>query len=415
MNQEIFRHLLNQYVAGELSADDKASLIELLDQPGNEDALDSFVMDVMLSDDPEKIEDPAIQASIHAYLDKHMGGIPAATPVISMPVLRRNKIWLAAATIVLLAGTAAFFLFSGRSSKTIDKIGNVAQRYKNDLPPGTRGAILTLDNGKQIVLDSAGNGMLAVLGKTKVINGNGQITYAGNGKSSQEPKYQEPEYNTMTTPKGRQYQLVLADGSKVWLNAASSIRFPTAFTGKERKVEISGEAYFEIATSTDEGGHEKMPFLVHIDPPFGGTGMDIQVLGTHFNVNAYGEEATVQTTLLEGAVKISGGGGERLLRPGQQGRFGQAGNFEVMNDVNVDVVMGWKNGYFSFQHTDLPTVMQQIARWYDVDIAYAGKIPDRRFGGEISRNSNASQVLRILEESKVYFRIEGKKIIVLAD
>lgn len=410
MNKEIFRHLLNQYVTGELTADDRAHLIELLNQPGNEDILDEFVMAVMVSDDFEETENPAIQARIHAYLDKHMEDVREQAPVVSMPVRRRKKVWIAAAMLALLAGTAAYFFFPGRAPKAVAAMEAQSQRYKNDLPPGINGAILTMDNGKRVVLDSAGNGMLAVLGKTKVINRNGQITYAGEGKSAQ-----EPVYNIMTTPKGRQYQLILADGSKVWLNAASSIRFPTAFSGKEREVEITGEAYFEVAPSTVDNGEEKMPFRVHITSSSGGDSMDIRVLGTHFNVNAYGEEATVQTTLLEGAVKISRGNAETVLKPGQQARVGQSGPIDVINDVNTDVVMGWKNGYFSFQHTDLRTVMQQIARWYDVEIAYTGKIPDRRFGGEISRNSNASQVLKILEESKVYFRIEGKKIIVLAD
>lgn len=275
------------------------------------------------------------------------------------------------------------------------------------MAPGTEGAILTLADGKQIILDSAANGSLAVEGRTKVINKDGQLVYEIEGRV--------PDallYNTMTTPKGKQYQLVLADGSKVWLNAASSIRYPTAFAGTERRVEITGEAYFEIAHHADK------PFKVSVN------GMEVQVVGTHFNINAYEDEAAMQTTLLQGSVKITTNNHTRILSPGQQAQISTTlshpvqqkpgdENIKVVKDADLDAVMAWKNGYFSFSQTDLQTVMRQIARWYDVEIVYAGTIPDRRFGGEIARNTNASQVLKILEESKVYFRIEGKKIIVL--
>lgn len=436
MNQEIFRHLLYQYITGELAAEDRILLNDLLKRPEYAHVLNEFVAEFMESNDWDGEENPAIGAAIHQYLDQWMNASVERAPVVSLPPptngapskqptgalvplntglipIYRNKTILAiAAVFVLLAGIGAGTIALQRHYKsTTPTIPNISTRYKNDLPPGVNGAVLTLANGQHIVLDSAGNGTLAVQGNTRLINHNGQITYSRGDKSSQ-----ELFYNMMTTPKGRQYQLMLADGTKVWLNAASSIRFPTAFTGSERKVEISGEAYFEVATPA--AGHDKTPFKVHIDPPAGGDGIDIEVLGTHFNVNAYGEETTAQTTLLEGAVKVSTGSAQTILRPGQQARIRQSGSsspIEVMNDVNTDIVMGWKNGYFTFQHTDLRTVMRQIARWYDVDITYTGKVPERKFGGEISRNSNASEVLKILEKSKVYFRIEGKKIIVLPE
>jgi transmembrane sensor len=437
MNQEIFRHLLYQYITGELSAEDRILLNDLLKRPEYNQVLNEFVAEFMESNDWEGEDNPAIGAAIHQYLDQWINASVERAPVLSLlppihetqsiqptgalvpqntrliPIRRKKTIRAIAAVFVLLAGIGIGTISLQRHNKSTSPANtNIATRYKNDLPPGVNGAILTLANGQYIVLDSAGNGTLAVQGNTRLINHNGQIIYAGESKSSQELLY-----NTMTTPKGRQYQLMLADGTKVWLNASSSIRFPTAFTGKERKVEITGEAYFEVAPPA--GGHEKTPFRVHIDPSSGGEGIDIEVLGTHFNVNAYSEEATVQTTLLEGAVKVSMGNDGTILRPGQQARINQSGgpsgNINVLSDVDMDVVMGWKNGYFSFHHTDLRAVMRQIARWYDVDITYTGKVPDRRFGGEISRNSNASEVLKILEESKVYFRIEGKKIFVLPE
>jgi ferric-dicitrate binding protein FerR (iron transport regulator) len=238
-----------------------------------------------------------------------------------------------------------------------------------------------------------------VQGNTKVIHKDGQIVYDDENMSKNALLY-----NAITTPKGRQYQLTLADGSKVWLNAASSIRYPTAFPGNERVVEITGEAYFEITPDRIK------PFRVFVK------GMEVQVLGTHFNINSYDDEATIKTTLLEGSVKVKMNNNTRLLLPGQQAQISSNagdGDIKVVKDIDLAVVMAWKNGYFSFDKTDLGAVMRQISRWYIVDIIYTGKIPDRKFGGEISRNNNLSEVLKILEESKVKFRIEGAKIFVL--
>jgi ferric-dicitrate binding protein FerR (iron transport regulator) len=226
---------------------------------------------------------------------------------------------------------------------------------------------------------------------------NGQLAY-----NTQNEKPTEVLYNTLTTPRGGQYQLVLPDGSKVWLNAASAISYPTAFTGSERKVEIKGEAYFEIAKNT------AMPFIVKVNDA------QVQVLGTHFNINAYSDEDAIKTTLLEGAVKVTKDAASTLLKPGQQAILGRSSNeIRVQENTDLDAVLAWKNGYFSFNQTDLATIMRQIARWYDVDIVYSDKVPERRFGGEIPRNTNAAEVLKMLEESKVHFRIEGRKVIVL--
>ncbi|HEY9259959.1 FecR family protein, partial [Chitinophaga sp.] len=205
--------------------------------------------------------------------------------------------------------------------------------------------------------------------------------------------------------RSKQYQLVLADGSSVWLNAASSVRFPAAFSGNVRRVEITGEAYFEVAPLLRNG--KKVPFIVSTH------GMEVQVLGTHFNVNAYPDERTIKTTLLEGSVIVTKGKTKQLLKPGEQARLDPGNNLVLYKDVDTDREIAWKNGYFSFDQADLSSVMRQISRWYDVDIVYAGQVPDRHFGGEISRTSRVSEVLKILEESKVHFKIEEKRIIVL--
>ncbi|MET7000414.1 FecR family protein [Chitinophaga defluvii] len=319
----------------------------------------------------------------------------------------------AAAVLLLVAMGTWYFSERNKTAPPAPAISSPATELA-DLKPGTPGAILKLSNGQEIVLDSANNGVLAIQGNTKIIRRNNQIFYDETASNQT-----EAVYNTITTPKGRQYQLILADGSKVWLNAASSIRYPTLFTGNKREVEITGEVYFEVAHQTlknnraNGAGETRMPFIVKVSNA-AGHGEEIEVLGTHFNINAYHDEPAVKTTLLEGSVKVSTmAGHSAVLQPGQQSAVAQNGAIHVMKAVNTDAVMAWKNGYFSFDQTDLATLMRQIGRWYDVDISYEGAIPVRKFGGEISRDNNASQVLKIMEETGVRFRIEGRKIIVL--
>lgn len=272
------------------------------------------------------------------------------------------------------------------------------------MAPGTNKAILTLADGKQIVLDEAKNGNLADQGNTKVIKLNGQIAYNEFAMAVPNGKNAAVAYNTVTTPRGGQYQLILADGSRVWLNAESSLRFPTSFQGKERRVELAGEGYFEIAKDATK------PFIVKINTTSEEKD-EVEVLGTHFNIMAYNDEGIVKTTLLEGSVKINRNNKIAMLKPGQQAKL-QNQSIKVVEDVDTDEAIAWKNGYFQFTSANLQQVMRQIARWYDVDISYEGKIPERKFGGKISRDNNASEVLKVLELSKVKFRIENRKIIV---
>ena len=300
----------------------------------------------------------------------------------------------AASLIIFISGAAIYFALRTPKDNTIAKAS--PQQLKNEAAPGGNKAILTLSDGSAIILDDAKNGQVAQQGGTQIAKlANGQLVY-----NALDNKLAEVVFNTLTTPRGGQFKLTLPDGSEVWLNAASSIKYPTAFIGNERKVEISGEAYFEIAHNAAK------PFKVSVN------GMEVKVLGTHFNINAYNDEASVKTTLLEGSVSLSEGGAVTTLKPGQQAQLRNGGNIKVINNVDIDQVVAWKNGYFSFNRSGLQTVMRQLARWYDVEISYEGKIPERQFGGKIDRNSNLSEVLKILEESKVHFRIEEKKIIV---
>jgi transmembrane sensor len=274
---------------------------------------------------------------------------------------------------------------------------------QNDITPGGNKATLTLANGQKILLPDVRSGQVALQGKV-IINktGQGQIVYQSAGAQQAAVGSTIAEYNTLNTPRGGQYHITLSDGTNVWLNAASSIRYPAAFAGKERRVVITGEAYFEVAHNKD------MPFRVISN------GQELEVLGTHFNINAYADEQNVITTLFQGSVKISCNKVTALLKPDQQSvvrNDGSTNTIRILN-ANANQVLAWKNGEFYFHAADVRTIMRQVSRWYDVDIQYQGEVSDDNFNGEISRNVNVSQVLRILELSGIKFKIEGRKIIV---
>lgn len=299
-----------------------------------------------------------------------------------------------AAAVLLSLSTTIFVLFKRGHQEIAQQTPR--KSVNNDIAPGGDRAVLTLADGRKIVLDTASNGALVKQGGIKVIKMGGQLSYSHQSNSSQ------VLYNTITTPRGGQYQVVLPDGSQVWLNAASSLRFPTAFTGKDRRVEIQGEAYFEVSRQKD------MPFIVSV------YGAEVQVLGTHFNVMAYSDEAAVKTTLLEGSVKLVSGSSSVVLKPQQQSQLTKEGQLKVLNGVDVEDVMAWKNGLFHFENADLAMIMRQLSRWYDVDVSFQNKTDKDLFVMEMPRNSRLSEVLRVLELiGNVRFKIEGKKIIVL--
>lgn len=302
-----------------------------------------------------------------------------------------------AAAAAIIATVATVTLLVNRGSKSTPPVASAKtqqERFKNDVAPGQNGAVLTLSNGKTIILDSAGNGSLAEECGTDIIKKDGQVIYSSqSGKS-------ELLYNTMATSRGRQFKLVLSDGSTVWLNAESSITYPTVFTGNERKVNITGEAYFEIAHNA------QMPFVVEKNE------MRVQVLGTHFNINSYDDESSINITLLEGSLKVSKNNVSSLIKPGQQAQL-QNQQIKVISDADIDAVMAWKNGYFDFGGKDIGVLMRQLARWYDVDVVYDKKINDLFFA-TIPRNTNLSDVLKALElTGKVKFAIINKTIHVL--
>ncbi|HEX6427420.1 MAG TPA: FecR domain-containing protein [Niastella sp.] len=328
-----------------------------------------------------------------------------------------RRIAIAAAIISIVACISWYFLLNNTGKRAEKNLSVIA---KNDVSPGGNKAVLTLANGTKIILDNAKNGTLAQQGSTAITKDQGQVTY----DASSSPliplsgNHSPLTFNTISTPRGGQFSVILPDGSQAWLNAASSIRFPVTFTGSERRVELTGEAYFEVASVRLSSG-QKMPFKVVIQKAGGTT--EVEVLGTHFNINAYDDETVQKTTLLEGKVKVTVQSSDAkntrlqpstILQPGQQAQVTETGTLRQISDVDTELAVAWKNGRFHFG-TNIQTVMRQIARWYDVEIVYQGKMPEYEFVGQISRFNNVSEVLKLLEMTGgIHFQIKDKTIIV---
>ena len=304
--------------------------------------------------------------------------------------------WVAAA-IILLLGTGYYFFKTNKEHKEQKQLAEIGQTKAKDIaPPNTVNAVLTLANGQTVILDTTSSGTVALQGAVNVVKlADGQIAYRGTSK--------EIQYNTLNNPRGSKViSLSLADGSKVWLNAASSLKYPTSFTGSERKVEITGEAYFEVAHNP------AMPFMVSK----GGT--NIKVLGTHFNVNAYDDERSLNVTLLEGSVSVMANHSTqpKVIEPGAQARVDKNGYIQLDNSVDLNEVMAWKNGLFSFKAADIESIMRQVSRWYNVEVVFKTPITEK-FYAEVSKSTNVSSLLEMLQATKaVQFKIEGNTIVV---
>ncbi|QEC44124.1 FecR family protein [Pseudobacter ginsenosidimutans] len=307
-------------------------------------------------------------------------------------ILRMNKWKWIAASVIFVLGIGAYLLMENRNGPQEP----VASVNAAQIQPGRDGAILTLADGSRLSLDSVRNGIVALQDGVTAKVVNGALVYEGKGNRIL--------YNTMSTPKGRQYQLTLPDGSKVWLNAASSIKYPTAFTGQERNVQISGEAYFEVAKNSSQ------PFRVTVD-----NGMKVAVLGTSFNINAYQDDNNSYTTLIDGAVRVTAAqsGNSTILKPAQQAVQANGSALTLNSNVDVEKVMAWKNGVFNFENASLEHVMKEIERWYDIDVIYKNGIPDIKFWGKITRDVPLSGMLIALEKTKVHFKMENNRTLVV--
>ena len=311
-----------------------------------------------------------------------------------IPFYKQTWFRVAAILILLVGGFTIYTLLRNKGEKQ-DLVNSKPSKQENQ--SGHNKAILTLADGSTINLETTENGIITRQGNTKIEKEDGQIAYKATDEKS------EVFLNHIATPKGGQYQLILADGSKVWLNAASNLRFPASFEGNERVVELEGEAYFEVAKNTS------MPFKVKVDGK-----SEIQVLGTHFNVNAYSDEDAVNTTLLEGQVKVIvlASGLNKIINPGEQAQLLNNGEIKTFKNPNAEQSIAWKNGTFN-GNSDLEKLMREIGRWYDVDIKYEGAIPKRQFEGEIQRDLKLQQVLKILERNNIVCRLQGKTLTVL--
>lgn len=393
-------YLFKRYFNQTETAEERDELMEWIDKEENEQKIKALMHKVWNEfRESEKIfTGKKSEEILHHVLEGHL---KAADSQKLMRIRRHRVVWLraAAAAVLALLLTGGYFWHTATSPGTKTAVSHL--QMKNDVAPGGNKATLTLANGKTIILDSVRSGQLANQGNSKVVKvNNGQLEY-----EAQDSKVKEGSrvsFNTLTTPRGGEYQLLLPDGSKVWLNASSSIRFPTAFTGGERKVGITGEAYFEIARNPEK------PFIVQTNR------MNVTVLGTHFNVNTYQDEGAMKVTLVDGKVKVTTDDGRgAILKPGEQAQVNGTAQIKLVENADVEESVAWKNGLFQFDGDDMGMIMRKVSRWYDVKVSYKNGIPPGHFTGVISRNTDLSEVLKMLELSGVGFNVEGKNLIVL--
>ncbi len=393
MTPEAFNRLFEKWLLQQMTDEELNAFLSAATEPQYRSLIEEALDKEFRNDRFDGVVSENQRRVAYELLLQQMGEVKPRSVVYR---LNRWK-WVAAAVLILIAVTAVTMWLTHHPARQDQALAKVGKKPADDVLPGGNKAILTLGNGRQIILDST-RGSIVQQGDLKVVNSSGSLAYEGKGDGV--------EYHTLSTPRGGQYKLQLPDGTEVWLNAASSIVYPTVFTGNQRNVTITGEAYFEVVHNA------KQPFRVHINFTSGDRGGDggiIEDLGTRFNINAYTDEKVARTTLLEGSVKITRGTTVQQLAPGEQAVIKDG--IQVVHDADMDQVMAWKNGIFNFNHADLPTVMRQLERWYDIKVQYEGHLPPCSFHGKITRDLNLSQVLRVLQDVDVKFRIEGKTVI----
>ena len=371
MNEEKALELLEKYQKGTIGTDEKA-LLETWYLQQAKNSTDHL--------SPEQLDESL--AYLKAQLPLKFGKVRPLWPRIA-----------AAASIIAILSTSGYFLMRQQLPQ------QNAQNNSPEIAPGSNRATLTLANGQKIALTKSLSGMLAQQdGMTINMTSGGEIIYTKKDAAQVPPS--TVAYNTLTTKRKEQFPLILADGTKVWLNSSSSITYPVTFKGKERRVSITGEAYFEVVHNASR------PFRVEAG------GQIVEDLGTEFNINAYDDEPVIKTTLITGSARVIKGNHKAILKPGQATitKIQQDG-IEV-KDADVEEAAAWKNGQTLFEDEDIQTIMRQVSRWYDVEIVYEGKIPDRRFVGGISRKSNLSSLLKVLEANNIHCSIENNKIII---
>lgn len=386
MEKAIFLKLLDKYIAGEATLEEEQQLLNFYGSFNNirEDEMD---LDISSLDDK--------------MLNRVMESLKLEAPE------RKNRLYnwkkFSIAAVLLITSTIAAFFYINNSQPPMEEFVEID--VKNDIAPGNNKAILTLADGSRISLDDAATGFVASQGNNSIIKTkDGQIVYKKNEQGLKSMSAGLAA-NTIQTPKGGRYTISLPDGSKVWLNSASRLIYPTTFTGSERKVKLIGEAYFEIAKN------KKVPFRVESNNQI------VEVLGTHFNINSYEDETFIKTTLLEGSVRIilnsakSSSPNTELLKPGEQSLTNSSQSNIRVESTDTEKAVAWKNGYFKFKNTPIEEIMREIERWYDVELIYDGKMPADELTGFVSNQVKISSVLKILEQSGgIKFTVKGRKI-----
>lgn len=399
MTPQTFKSLLAGYYAGTLTDKERMELLALLHDPQYREQLEQLFTEDIADPDFKSIADRESLELMYQQVQLRK----QVAPVRRIVPFRR---WAVAAAAILLMVTGTYFTFFYQWEKPV--LAKTQDSLKNDVAaPTYTKAVLLLMDGKEIIVDTTANSQVAVQENTDILKtGYGHLIYKNNSSLQANGT---GHMNKLTVPNGsRPLQLTLTDGTEIWLNAGSSITYPVAFTTGERKVQLSGEAYFEVAKDATR------KFIVSAN------GVETEVLGTHFNINAYADEDQQKITLLEGAVRVSNSGQLIALKPGQQARVAGNQKPETINNIDPEETMAWKDGYFDFRGTDIKSVMRQLSHWYNVEIEYNGKTTDYHFSGIINRNNNISQVLKMLQSTGgVRFKIEtgasstAGKIIVL--
>ncbi|MBB6272267.1 ferric-dicitrate binding protein FerR (iron transport regulator) [Pedobacter cryoconitis] len=393
-------YLFNQYMDGSASEDEAEEFLLLVNIDDHKSALltlmDNYLEGSTFSEGLKEDQKRNILKNIFQapVVSRTAQFIPVPGAENSLPK-DKTLSWtrlLAAALVFLMLAVGTYFIKNQHSPV-------LYSQYHGKLIPGGNKATLTLADGTKVSLTDATNGKLAEQAGVSIRKtADGQLLYELKEVSSLVQQDKSPIlYNTISTPAGGQYQLILPDRTHVWLNAASSLRYPSSFAAlKERRVELKGEAYFEVAKLNAGAVH--IPFIV------ASRKQEVEVLGTHFNINSY-EDEFAATTLLEGSIRVSRPAVfERVIAPGEQALAGQ--DLQVIH-VDPSTAVAWKNGLFKFENADIYTIMKQFSRWYNVDVVYEGKIPNNKFTGEVYRNMDASKALKILSYAKINFRIEA--------
>lgn len=393
-NKERIAFLLEAYTSNRISEEELKELAELTSKPASDFIVSELLQDYwnrMPVDHEQLIPKDDIYNRILSD-NRFKQPTPQSHKT---KVSRLYSILPYAAAVLLLLAAGIIYGVHPFTSQETATLNNPVSKV---IQPGSKKAILTLADGSQIALDHHLVGKVAGQGNLTLQQNKGQLIYQSAGNTDLAAANAQ---NVVTTPKGGEYQLILHDGTRVWLNAASSLSYPVVFSGAERRVKIQGEAYFEVAKNA------KMPFIVE------GNGTAVKVLGTHFNVSAYPDDAFVKTTLVEGAVEVSRKLQKALLKPGQEAFAGVGADRINVKNVDTEQALAWKNGYFMFDNEDIKTVMKLISRWYNVDVEYQGNLTGKTFGGTISRFGEIRDLLKSIElTDAIHFEIRGRRVIV---